>query len=123
MLRLDYVKNNETFWVLSKIRKSSKIVFSEEVLRRANNSSFLRIDQTDNSGKRILLVFAGEDSAYLFRSRTSFFLDGTFKCCPKQFAKLYSLHIDLGSTSHENYILRFSLHFYRTKKKQHIIIC
>jgi hypothetical protein len=33
-----------------------------------------------------------------------FFLDGTFKSCPRQFAQLYSLHVDLGSTSHDNYI-------------------
>ena len=39
---------------------SSKIVFSEEVSRRENNYSFLRIDHTDDSGKRIL-VFGGED--------------------------------------------------------------
>jgi hypothetical protein len=82
---------------------SSKIVFSEEVLRRANNSSFLRIDHTDDSGKRILL-FAGGDSEYLLRSRTSFFVDGTFKSCPRQFAQLYSLHVDLGCTSQDNYI-------------------
>ena len=31
---------------------SSKIVFSEEVLPLANNPSFLRIDHTDDSGKR-----------------------------------------------------------------------
>jgi hypothetical protein len=37
-------------------------------------------------------------------AETIFFLGGTFKSCPRQFAQLYSLHIDLGSTSHENYI-------------------
>jgi hypothetical protein len=78
---------------------SSKIVFSEEVLRQANNSSFLRIDQTDDSAKRIP-VFAGEDCEYLLRNRT-FFLDGTFKNC--------SVHLYLVSTSHENYI--FSVMF------------
>jgi hypothetical protein len=87
------------------LEDSSKIVFSEEVLRRANNSCFLRIDHTDDSGKVILLVFARKDSEYLLRSRTYFlFLDGTFKCCPKQFVQLYCLHVDLRSTSHENYI-------------------
>jgi predicted Mrr-cat superfamily restriction endonuclease len=51
---------------------SSKIVSSEDVLRLENNSSFLRIDHTDESEKGILLVFVGEDSEYLL-SRTSFF--------------------------------------------------
>jgi hypothetical protein len=50
----------------------SKIVFSEEVLRRANNSRPFRIHRTDNSGT-IILFFAGEDSEYLLRSRTSVF--------------------------------------------------
>jgi hypothetical protein len=36
-----------------------KIVFSEDILRVANNSSFLRIVHTDDSGK-IILVFGRE---------------------------------------------------------------
>jgi hypothetical protein len=31
-------------------------------------------------------------------------MNETFNCCPKQFAQLQSLHVDLGSKSHENYI-------------------
>ena len=51
---------------------SLKSVFSEEVLRLGNDSSFLWIDHTDDSGK-IILVFAGEDSEFLLTSRSSFF--------------------------------------------------
>jgi len=80
----------------------SKSIFSEEVLRQANNSSSLRIDHTDDSAKRIL-VFAGEDCEYLLTNRT-LFLDGTFNNCPRQFTQLCSLRLDLGSTSHENYV-------------------
>jgi hypothetical protein len=76
---------------------SSKILFSEEVLRLANNSSFLQIDHTDDSGKRIL-VFAGEDNEYLLGIGTSFFLYGTFKSCPRQFAQLY--YLTRGSRKH-----------------------
>ena len=76
------------------------MVFSEEGLRLANNSIFLPIDHTEDEGK-IILVFAREYCEYLLSSRTSFFfLDGTFKNCPKQFAQLYSLHRALGSISH-----------------------
>jgi hypothetical protein len=82
---------------------SSKIVFSEGVLRLASNCSFLRIDRTDDSGKRVL-VFAGEDCEYLLGKGTSFLPDGTFKSCPRQFAQLYCLRVDLGSTSHRNYV-------------------
>jgi hypothetical protein len=82
---------------------SSKIIFPEEVLRLANNSSFLRIDHTDDSGKRFL-VFAGEDCEYYLEPELLFYFRRHIKCCPRQFAQLYSLHVDLGSTSHENYI-------------------
>jgi hypothetical protein len=95
------------------------MVFSEEVLRLANKSSVLPIDHTDDSGKSIL-VFAGGDSEYLLRSRNSFFLDGTCKCCPKQFAQLYSLHVDLGNTSHENHIYPVLFAFISGKKRNNI---
>ena len=66
---------------------SLKTVFLEQVLRLANKSSFLRTDHTDDS------CFSWEK--YLRRS-------GKFSC-PRQFAQLYSLDVDLGNTSHENY--------------------
>jgi hypothetical protein len=78
------------------------MVFSEEILRLTNNASFLRIDHTDDSGKRIL-AFAGGDCEYLFRRRIVS-PDGTFKSCPTQFGQLYCLRVDLGSTPHENYV-------------------
>jgi hypothetical protein len=74
----------------------------EKVLRQAKHSSFLLIDHTDESAKRIL-VFAGEDCEYLLRNRT-LFLDVTFNNCPRQFMQLCSLRVDLGSTSDENYV-------------------
>lgn len=57
---------------------SSKIIFSEDVLRLENNSIFLRIDHTDDSGI-ITFVFAGEENEYLLTSGSSFFLDRQFK--------------------------------------------
>jgi len=41
---------------------------------------------------------------YLLNNRIFFCLDCTFKNCPGQFAKLYSLYVDFGSTSHGKYI-------------------
>ena len=68
MLRLD----GEKFGVTEQNPEdSSKTVFTEEVLRLANNSSFLRIDHTDDSAKRIL-VFAGEDCEYLLNKQKLF---------------------------------------------------
>ena len=42
----------------------TKLVFLEEVLRLANNCSFLRIDPNEASGK-LVLVLAGENYEYL----------------------------------------------------------
>lgn len=36
---------------------------------------------------------------------TSFFMDGTFKSCPKQFTQIYTIHADLGSTDEETNIV------------------
>jgi hypothetical protein len=103
MLRLDSAKNGEEFWVLSQIRKTvQKIVFSQEVLSLANNSSLLRIDHSDDSGK-IILVCAGEDCQYLLRGWTFFFFF-SIKNWPRQFSLLYSLYGGLGSTLHGKYI-------------------
>jgi hypothetical protein len=49
---------------------NSKIVFSEEVLLLENNSSLLRIDHTDNSGKTIFII--AEVKEYLLASKSSF---------------------------------------------------
>ena len=98
--------NGEKIFVLSEIHQEdvSKTVFSEDVLRLANNSSFLRIDHTDDSGKIILVFARGRVWIFTFGSRISILLDDTFKNCPRQFAQLYCLHVDLWSTSLESYI-------------------
>jgi hypothetical protein len=51
---------------------SSKIVFSEGVLRLSNNSIFLLIDHRDDSEK-IVLVFGWKDCEYILRITTIFF--------------------------------------------------
>jgi hypothetical protein len=43
-------------------------------------------------------------------------LDGTLKCCPKQFAQLCGLQVGLGSTSHGNCIYPVLFALYRTKR-------
>jgi hypothetical protein len=65
--------------------------------------SFLLIDHTDDLQK-IIPVFGWKDCEYLLRIGTcSPPPNGSFNKCPRQFAQLYSLHVDLGSTSHLNY--------------------
>jgi len=58
---------------------SSKIVFSDEVLRLGNKSSFPLVDHTVE-WEKIILVFAREDCENLLRSRT-IFLDCPFENC------------------------------------------
>jgi hypothetical protein len=68
MLRLD----GEKFGVTEQNPEdSSQTAISEEVLRLANNSSFLRIDHTDDS-RKIILVFAGDYREYLLKGRLFF---------------------------------------------------
>ena len=83
---------------------NSKIVFPEDVLLLPNNSSFLLIDHTDGLQK-IILVFGWKYCEYLLGIRTCPLppLNGSFNNCPRQFAQLYSLHVDLGSTPNLNY--------------------
>jgi hypothetical protein len=51
---------------------SSKTVFSEDVLRLSENSSFLLIDHTDDSEK-IILIFGWKDYEDILRIRTIYF--------------------------------------------------
>jgi hypothetical protein len=83
-------------------------LFSEEVLSLENNSSVLRIDHTDDSGEKNVII-AGEDGEYLLKKRIPRFLHGT-------------LHVDLGCAFHENYIYpgMFTL---LLDKMKHMLLC
>jgi hypothetical protein len=57
MLRHDYVKNSEqNLGTQQNPEERSTILFSEEVLRLPNNSSFLPADHPEDSGNIILAV-------------------------------------------------------------------
>jgi len=82
---------------------SSKIVFSEDVLRLGRGDSvFLRVDHTDDGTGKIIL--SGEKGGYLPRRRISFFLECTLKNCPPQFAQMCSLYLGFGSRLHGTHI-------------------
>lgn len=76
------------------------IEFPSDTLLLLNGENFLRLDFKNDQDKRVL-VFGGEESRYLLENGETFFLDGTFKSCPKQFAQLYVIHVDLRSTAKE----------------------
>ena len=78
----DILKHDNVNTQLSKVRRKdlvteynseyrSKTVFSENVLHLANNSSFLRIRHTPDSGK-IFLVFAVDDCELSHTNGNSF---------------------------------------------------
>lgn len=82
---------------------SQDIKFAESTLRLPNNGNFLQLDFVNYNGKRVL-VFAGEEAKYLLKNGKTFFFDGTFKSCPKQFSQLYTVHVDWNSTTYETNI-------------------
>ena len=73
LLRLDSVKNGESFRVVGTIRKTvRKLYFRNECyVWEITTASFESI--TLMTQKNIILVFAGEDNEYLLTSSTYFF--------------------------------------------------
>jgi hypothetical protein len=65
-----------------------------------------------------ILVYAGKDCEYLLRRGISFFLDSIFKSSSRQFDQLYSLSVDLETTSHENYTHPVLFAFFPDKKEK-----
>jgi hypothetical protein len=87
MSKLDSVKNDGMFWVLSKIRKTIlKFYFRNKFYFWKITRVFFEIDHADNSVKTILII--AEVKEHFLISRSSFFIDCTFKICPRQFALL-----------------------------------
>ncbi|XP_063363954.1 uncharacterized protein LOC134652722 [Cydia amplana] len=105
----NYLSETPTFStvknVLYRARKkylsANKLVFNrlEEVEVPPTYKNFLVCADGDEEK---ILIFANTVAKKLIRARatisTTYFGDGTFRCVPKPFAQLYSLHIDLNST-------------------------
>lgn len=79
---------------------SMDIKFNEDTISFPDGKSFLHLDFLNDEGKRII-VFAGQETENFLANGKTFFLDGTFKSCPKQFTQLYTIHVDWGSTASE----------------------
>ena len=108
LLRLDCVKKGEKFWILNKIRQTVKdCVFgrsfaSGKQLQLSSNQSHWRLLSSLKTNVNIYLD-----------AEPIFFLG--------QFAQLYSLDVDLGSTSYENYI--YPVLFALLPDKTETIVC
>ncbi|GFR13625.1 MULE domain-containing protein [Trichonephila clavata] len=79
---------------------ANDIQFANDTLMLFNGENFLRLDFQNDQDNRIL-VFGGEESQYLLENGSTFFLDGTVKSGWKQFAQIYTIHVDLRSTETE----------------------
>lgn len=79
---------------------SLDINFRQETISFSDGKSFLHLDYLNEDGKRVL-VFSGEETENFLTNGRTFFFDGTFKSCPKQFVQLYSIHVDWASTDTE----------------------
>ena len=54
----------------------------------------------------------------MLREGKSFFMDGTFKSCSNQFAQLYTIHVDLGSTHEETNVVHILFALQANKKTE-----
>lgn len=95
--------------------KRDDVVLSEEFLKMKDGSSFLLAD--DKSGERIM-IFSGTVGKEGLASCEDFFMDGTFKSSSKQFAQIYSIHADYGSTYDETNIYPVAFALLPNKKKE-----
>lgn len=79
-----------------------EIIVPDDISQFGNDYQFLLFD--DNVEERIIAFSssAGREAASTYKH---FFFDGTFKSCSKQFLQIYSIHVDIGSTSSETNVI------------------
>ncbi|KAF0759758.1 MULE domain-containing protein [Aphis craccivora] len=79
-----------------------EIIVPDDISKFGNNYQFLLFG--DNVEERIIAFLSStqreEASTY-----SHFFFDGTFKSCSKQFLQIYTIHVDIGSTSSETNVI------------------
>lgn len=81
-------------------KSSNEIVFPDDLLTLPDGRSFLLADKTIRDKR--MIIFGGEDTLQLLEKQdATYFFDGTFKSCPKQFCQLYTIHVDIGSSDTE----------------------
>ena len=95
-----------------------EIMIPEEI-----NTRFLFIDKNTSSGHRILVFATNKARDILANSKSTVFMDGTFKSCSKQFCQLYTIHIDIGSTAEETNTIPVLFALLPKKTKRRTILC
>ncbi|GFV95663.1 hypothetical protein TNCV_2009801 [Trichonephila clavipes] len=75
-------------------------------LRKTQFEKATGLDFQNDQDNRILVF--GEESLYLLENRKNFFLDGTFKSCPKHFfIQIYTICVDLKANETNVYSALF----------------
>lgn len=97
-----YRHRQEANGVSSEPKYAAEIEIPERFLLMNDGSSFLLAD--DGHEDRIL-IFSSSIGKEIMSNHKSFFMDGTFKCCSKQFTQLYTIHADIGSNTEERNII------------------
>lgn len=75
------------------------LVLPEDLLTFPDGSGFLLDDTKDDQDR--ILIFANDKGKSVLKTCNQFFIDGTFKCCPKLFKQIYTVHADLRTTKTE----------------------
>jgi hypothetical protein len=110
-----YNQRNKSKGNQNEPKTTQEIDLSPDVLTMNDGNSFLLSDDSD-SGERII-VFSGKTGKEVLNSKSDFFMDGTFKSCSKQFAQVYTIHADYGSSETETNIHPVAFAFLPNKKK------
>lgn len=79
-----------------------EISIPEDIIKMKDGRSFLLIE--DGVEDKIL-IFASTKGREAIAEHAMFFMDGTFKSCSKQFIQVYTIHVDVRSTSEESNIV------------------
>ncbi|KAF6202851.1 hypothetical protein GE061_003256 [Apolygus lucorum] len=91
---------------------STSINIPPDVRTFIDGSDFLKIDDSQSDGCRIL-IFGISDAKNALETSTTCFLDGTFFSCPKQFKQVYTVHVDMGSTNVDTKVVRLQQVLFR----------
>lgn len=94
---------------------SDDIVLSENLVNMTDGT-FLLADIKEPKNDRIL-IFSSTSGRECLASYKNFFVDGTFKSCSRQFAQLYTMHVDLGSSNEETNVVPILYALLPNKKK------
>ena len=97
---------NKISRTLNKIRSSNKpsipedfssFELSGEYTKTSTQNEFLRYDNRSKTNR--IMIFVDDGALKMLSEATDWYMDGTFKCSPKQFVQMYTIHAYIGKTT------------------------